>query len=229
MLFRSILLEGKAHYDPFKDFAPVSNAAVLPMVVVTSPETRINSMQDLIALARAKPGELSYATSGNGGSTHLAGAMLENATGTKMINVPFKGNGPALAEVMAGRVTFMFYPIVGIADQVSAKKLKALAVGTSRPHADFPAVPTLEQSGLRGFEETAPWVGMLAPAGTPVQAVDRLAEDMRKSLARRETQERMKALGAVTVADTPAEFAAFLKKDYERWARVIKTSGVKAE
>jgi tripartite-type tricarboxylate transporter receptor subunit TctC len=186
-------------------------------------------MQDLIILAKAKPGELSYATSGNGGSTHLAGAMLENFSGTKMINVPFKGNGPALAEVMAGRVTFMFYPIVGIADQVSAKRLKVLAVGTPRPHADFPAVPTLEQSGLPGFEETAPWVGMLAPAGTPAPVVNRLAEDMRKSLARRETQERMKALGAVTVADTPAEFAAFLKKDYERWARVIKTSGVKAE
>ena len=229
LLVNAILMEGKVQYDPFKDFAPVSNAAVLPMVVVTSPETRINSMQDLIVRARAKPGELSYATSGNGGSTHLAGAMLENATGTKMINVPFKGNGPALAEVMAGRVTFMFYPIVGIADQVSAKKLKVLAVGTPGPHADFPAVPTLEQSGLPGFEETAPWVGVLAPAGTPAPAVNRLAEEMRKSLARRETQERMKALGAVTVADTPAEFAAFLKKDHERWARVIKAAGVKAE
>jgi len=229
LLVNAILMEGKVQYDPFKDFAPVSNAAVLPMVVVTSPETRINSMQDLIVRARAKPGELSYATSGNGGSTHLAGAMLENFTGTKMINVPFKGNGPALAEVMAGRVTFMFYPIVGIADQVSAKRLKVLAVGTPGPHADFPAVPTLEQSGLPGFEETAPWVGVLAPAGTPAPAVNRLAEEMRKSLARRETQERMKALGAVTVADTPAEFAAFLKKDYERWARVIKASGVKAE
>jgi len=229
LLVNAILMEGKVQYDPFKDFAPVSNAAVLPMVVVTSPETRINSMQDLIVRARAKPGELSYATSGNGGSTHLAGAMLENFTGTKMINVPFKGNGPALAEVMAGRVTFMFYPIVGIADQVSAKRLKVLAVGTPGPHADFPAVPTLDQSGLPGFEETAPWVGVLAPAGTPAPAVNRLAEEMRKSLARRETQERMKALGAVTVADTPAEFAAFLKKDYERWARVIKASGVKAE
>jgi len=229
LLVNAILMEGKVHYDPFKDFAPVSNAAVLPMVVVTSPETRINSMQDLVALARAKPGELSYATSGNGGSTHLAGAMLENFTGTKMINVPFKGNGPALAEVMAGRVTFMFYPIVGIADQVAAKRLKVLAVGTPGPHADFPAVPTLEQSGLPGFEETAPWVGMLAPAGTPAPVVTRLAGEMRKSLARPETQERMKALGAVTVADTPVEFAAFLKKDYERWARVIKTSGVKAE
>ena len=229
LLVNAILMEGRIQYDPFKDFAPVSNAAVLPMVVVTSPETRINSMQDLIVLAKAKPGELSYATSGNGGSTHLAGAMLENFTGTKMINVPFKGNGPALAEVMAGRVTFMFYPIIGIADQVSAKKLKVLAVGTPKPHADFPAVPTLEQSGFPGFEETAPWVGLLAPAGTPAPAVNRLAGEMRKSLARRETQERMKALGAVTVADTPAEFAAFLKKDHERWARVIKASGVKAE
>ena len=229
LLVNAILMEGKVHYDPFKDFAPVSNAAVLPMVVVTSPETRIASMQDLIVLAKAKPGELSYATSGNGGSTHLAGAMLENFTGTKMINVPFKGNGPALAEVMAGRVTFMFYPIVGIADQVSAKKLKVLAVGTPRPHADFPAVPTLEQSGLPGFEETAPWVGMLAPAGTPAAIVNRLGEEMRKSLAKAETKERFRALGAVTVADTPAEFAAFLKKDYERWARVIQASGVKAE
>ena len=192
LLVNAILMEGRVHYDPFKDFAPVSNAAVLPMVVVTSPETRIASMQDLIVLAKAKPGELSYATSGNGGSTHLAGAMLENFTGTKMINVPFKGNGPALAEVMAGRVTFMFYPIVGIADQVSAKKLKVLAVGTPRPHADFPAVPTLEQSGLPGFEETAPWVGMLAPASTPAAIVNRLGEEMRKSLANAETKERFR-------------------------------------
>src|SRR5207253_6151851 len=113
---------------------------------------------ELVALAKSKPGEVSYGTSGNGGSTHLAGAMLENAAGTKMINVPFKGNGPALAEVMAGRVTFMFYPIVGIADQVAVKKLKVISVGTPGPHADFPAVPTLEQSGVQGSEETAPWV-----------------------------------------------------------------------
>jgi len=201
----------------------------LPMVVVTSPETKLNSMQELIAQAKAKPGELSYGTSGHAGSTHLAGAMLESFTGTKMINVPFKGNGPALAEVMAGRVTFMFYPIIGIADQVAAKKIKVLAVGTPQHHPDFPGVPTMAESGLPGFEETAPWVGMLAPAGTPTPVVARLSEEMRKSIARPETRERFKALGAVAIADTPAEFAAFLRKDYDRWARVIKTSGVKAE
>jgi len=225
----AILLESKVKYDPFRDFAPISNAAALPMVVVTSPETHLGTMADLVALARAKPSEVSYATSGNGGSTHLAGAMLENFTGTKMINVPFKGNGPALAEVMAGRVTFMFYPIVGIADQVSAKRLKVLAVGTPKPHPDFPSIPTLEAAGFPGFEETAPWVGMLAPAGTPAAIVGRLSEEMRRSLAKPDSKERLKALGAVTVGDTPAEFAAFLKKDHERWARVIKASGVKAE
>ena len=229
LLVNSILPGSKVSYDPFKDFAPVSNAAVLPMVVVTSPETKLGTMQELIARAKAKPGELSYGTSGHAGSTHLAGAMLENFTGTKMINVPFKGNGPALAEVMAGRVTFMFYPAVGIADQVAQKRLKVLAVGTAQPWADFPGVPTLEEMGLRGFDATAPWVGLLAPAATPPAIVNRVSAEMRKSLARPETLARMKQLGAITVADSPAEFAAFLKKDHERWAQVIKTSGIKAE
>jgi tripartite-type tricarboxylate transporter receptor subunit TctC len=229
LLVNAILPGSKVAYDPFRDFAPVSNAAVLPMVVVTSPETKISTMQELIARAKAKPGELSYGTSGHAGSTHLAGAMLENFTATKMINVPFKGNGPALAEVMAGRVTFMFYPAVGIADQVAQKRLKVLAVGTREPWADFPGVPTLEEMGLHGFDATAPWVGVLAPGGTPPAIVNRVSAEMRKSLARPETQARMKQLGAITVADSPAEFAAFLKKDYERWAQVIKTSGIKAE
>jgi tripartite-type tricarboxylate transporter receptor subunit TctC len=229
LLVNAILPGNTVKYDPFKDFAPVSNAAVLPMVVVTSPETKLDSMQELIARAKAKPGELSYGTSGHAGSTHLAGAMLELFTGTKMINVPFKGNGPALAEVMAGRVTFMFYPAVGIADQVAQKRLKVLAVGTAKPWADFPGVPTLEQMGLRGFDATAPWVGLLAPAGTPQAIVAKVSAEMRKSLARPETQARMKQLGALIVADSPSEFVTFLKKDYERWAQVIKTSGVKAE
>jgi tripartite-type tricarboxylate transporter receptor subunit TctC len=229
LLVNSILPGSKVNYDPFKDFAPVSNAAVLPMVVVTSPETKLNTMQELIARAKAKPGELSYGTSGHAGSTHLAGAMLELFSGTKMINVPFKGNGPALAEVMAGRVTFMFYPAVGIADLVGQKRLKVLAVGTAQPWADFPGVPTLEEMGLRGFDATAPWVGVLAPAGTPPAIINRVSAEMRKSLARPETQARMKQLGAITVADSPAEFGAFLKKDHDRWAQVIKTSGITAQ
>ena len=229
LLVNHALVNSKVKYDPFKDFAPISNAANLPMVVVTHPETPVDSMRELIALAKAKPGEISYGTSGHAGSSHLAGAMLENATGTKMINVPFKGNGPALAEVMAGRVTFMFYPSEGIAQQVAAKRLKVLAVGTPSPLPEFPGAPTLADSGLAALEATAPWVGLLAPAGTPQPVVQRLSEEMRKSLARPETRDRMRQRGAVIIGDTPEEFAAFLKKDYERWAQVIKASGVKAE
>jgi tripartite-type tricarboxylate transporter receptor subunit TctC len=229
LLVNAILPGTKANYDPFKDFAPVSNVAALPMVVVTAPGAPFNSMRELVSLARAKPGELSYGTSGIGGSTHLAGAMLENMTGTRMINVPFKGNGPALAEVMAGRVTFMFYPVVGIAGQIAGGKLKAIAVGTAAPDPDFPNVPTMAQAGYPGLEVTAPWVGMLVPAGTPPAAVDRLAEEIRKSLAKPGIRAKMKEQGAVIIGDTPAEFAAFLRKDQERWAQVIKASGVKAE
>jgi tripartite-type tricarboxylate transporter receptor subunit TctC len=229
LLVNALLPGSKVNYDPFRDFAPVSNAAVLPMVVVASSQMPFNSMNELIALAKAKPGELSYGTSGHAGSTHLAGAMLENFTGTKMINVPFKGNGPALAEVMAGRVSFMFYPAVGIAELVAQKRLKVLAVGTREPWSDFPGVPTLDEIGLRGFDATAPWVGVLAPALTPQAIVKRVSAEMRKSLARPETQARLKQLGAITIGDDPAEFAAFLRKDHERWAQVIKTAGIQAQ
>jgi tripartite-type tricarboxylate transporter receptor subunit TctC len=229
LLVNHLLPGTKAKYDPFKDFVPVGNAATLPMVVVTATSSPFNSMKELVALAKSKPGEISYGTSGIGGSSHLAGAWLESMSGTSMINVPFKGNGPALAEVMAGRVTFMFYPIVGIADQVAAKRLKAIAVGTPAPDPDFPGVPTMAQAGFAELAATGPWVGMLAPAGTPAPIVNRLSEEMRKSLAKPETRAKIKQQGAIIVGDTPAEFAAYLKTDYERWARVIKASGVKAE
>ncbi len=229
LLVNHALVDSKVAYDPFKDFAPISNAANLPMVIVTSPQSPFSTMPEMLALAKAKKGELSYGTSGHAGSSHLAGAMLESATGTQMINVPFKGNGPALLEVMSGRVSFMFYPAVGIAEQVAAKRLKVLAIGTANPHPDFPGVPTLTSMGMKELESTAPWVGLLAPAGTPAPIVNRLSEEMRKSLAKPETRERMRQLGAVIIGDTPAEFATFLKKDYERWTQVIKASGVKAQ
>ncbi len=229
LLVNAILLESKARYDPFKDFVPISLAAVLPMVVVTSPATKLNTLQELLSAAKAKPGAITYGAPGHGGSGHLAGALLESLSGTKMTTIPFRGNGPALTDVMAGQVTYMFYPIIGIADQVASKRLKVLAVGTAKRHADFPDVPTMSEAGFPGFEETAPWVGLLAPAGTPAAIVNRLSEEMRKSLARPETIARLKGLGAITVGDTPGEYLKFLKKDYARWARVIKASGVKAE
>ena len=232
LLVNAILLESRAKYDPFKDFAPISNVAVLPMVVVsgtTGQAAKVTTLKDLLALAKAKPGAVTYGAPGHGGSGHLAGALLENLSGTKMTTVPFRGNGPALTEVIAGQVTYMFYPIIGIAEHVAAKRLRALAIGTAQRQADFPDVPTMAESGFPGFEETAPWVGLLAPAGVPNTIVRRLSDEMRKSLAKPDTVTRMKALGAITVASSPEDYAKFLRKDHERWARVIKAAGVKAE
>ena len=229
LLVNAILSPDKIKYDPFKDFAPVSNAASLPMVVVTRPSTPVNSMRELIALAKRRPGEVTYGSAGHGGSAHLAGAMLEAMGHVRMTHIPFRGNAPALTDVMAGQVTFMVYPIIGIADFVSANKLKVLAVGTARRHPDFPNVPTAAESGFPGFEQCAPWVGMLVPAGTPAPVVNRLSDEMRKALAKPEVATRLHALGAEVIGDSPAEFAAFLKKDYERWARVIKAAGVTPE
>jgi tripartite-type tricarboxylate transporter receptor subunit TctC len=229
LLVNALLSADKIKYDPFRDFAPVSNAASLPMVVVTRPSTPDNSIGELVAVAKRHPGEVTYGSAGHGGSAHLAGAMLEAMGKVKMTHVSFRGNAPALVDVMSGQVTFMVYPIIGIAEFVNAKKLKVLAVGTAKRHPDFPNVPTAAESGYAGFEQCAPWVGMLAPAGTPPGIVNRLSEEQRKALAKPDTVSRLNGLGANIVGDTPEQFAAFLKQDYERWARVIKAAGVKPE
>ena len=223
------ILLPKVQYHPLKSFAPVSLAAVLPLLVVTKPDAPFNSVQELVKLAKAKPGDVTYGSAGNGGSAHLAAALLETTSGARMTHVPFRGNAPALTEVIAGRVTFMFYPMIGIQDYVQSKRLKVLAIGTPKRHADYPSVPTMAEAGLPGFEETAPWVGLLAPARTPPQIVAKLNDGVRKSIAKPDSKKRLDALGAITVGNSPAEFTKYLQDDWDRWARVIKAAGVKAE
>jgi len=225
----AILLADKRPYDPIADFAPVSLVTLLPLVLVTRGDSPLGSVSDLIGLAKARPDEVSYASAGNGGSAHLAGALLATLSNTKMAHVPFRGNAPALTEVMAGRVTFMFYPMIGIAEQVAQKRLKVLGVSTAARHPDYPGVPTMAEAGFPGFEEYTQGLGVVVPAGTPVAAIERLNAALRASLEKPETRERLKGLGAITQASSPAEFGAWLKKDAERWARVIQAAGVKAE
>jgi tripartite-type tricarboxylate transporter receptor subunit TctC len=186
-------------------------------------------MPDLIKKAKSKQEAVAFSSSGNGGSGHLAGELLGTMAKVKMLHVPFKGNGPALMEVMAGRIDFMFYPVIGIADNVAAKRIKILAAGTAKRLPQFPDIPTMSEVGFPGFEETAPWVGMLAPAKTPPAIVKRLNEAMLKALAKPDVKAHMEKLGAVIVGDSPTEFAAYLKRDYTRWEEVIKAAGVKAE
>jgi tripartite-type tricarboxylate transporter receptor subunit TctC len=224
-----ILLGARAGYNPATDFAPISNAATLPLVAVTGYDSPLKSMQDLIKKAQSHADAVTFASSGNGGSGHLAGELLGVRAKAKMIHVPFKGNAPALMEVMAGRVDFMFYPVIGLADNVASKRVKVLAVGSAKRMADFPDAPTMAEVGFPGFEETAPWVGLLAPAKTPAAVVSRLNEAMVKALAKPEVKAQLEKLGAVIVGDSPAEFSAYLKRDYNRWAEVIKAAQIKGE
>ena len=224
-----ILLGDQAGYNPKTDFAPISNAATLPLVAVNAYDSPIRTMPELLKKARTKPEAVSFASSGNGGSGHLAGELLATLAKAKMLHVPYKGNGPALLEVMAGRVDFMFYPVIGIADNVAARRVNILAVGTAKRLPQFPDAPTMSEAGFPGFEETAPWVGMLAPAKTPPAVVNRLNEAMLKALAKPEVKAQLEKLGAVIVGDSSSEFAAYLKRDYDRWENVIKAAAIKAE
>ena len=216
-------------YDPVKDFAPVSLAVVLPQLLVVGSPSRFSSVAALVGAAKAQPDAVSYGSAGNGGSAHLAAALLEQRSGAKMNHIPFRGNAPALTEVMAGRVDFMFYPMIGVADFVAQKQLRVLAVTTPKRHADFPGVPTMAEAGFPGFEDYVGPVGFLVPAATPAPVVAKLAAAIRASLAKPAIQDRLRSLGAVVVGSTPDEYRAWLKQDHDRWAQLIKTANIRAE
>ncbi len=224
-----ILIGDQAGYNPKTDFTPISNAATLPLVAVTAYDASVKTMPELLKKARTKSEAVSFASSGNGGSGHLAGELLATLAKAKMLHVPYKGNGPALLEVMAGRVDYMFYPVIGIADNVAAKRVSILAVGTAKRMPQFPDTPTMSEVGFPGFEETAPWVGLLGPAKTPAPVVALLHDAMVKALAKPDVRAQLEKLGAVIVGDTPAAFTAYLKRDYDRWENVIKTAAIKAD
>ena len=224
-----ILLGEQAGYNPKTDFTPISNAATLPLVAVSAFDAPIKTMPELLKLARTKPDAVSFASSGSGGSGHLAGELLATLAKAKMLHVPYKGNGPALLEVIGGRVDFMFYPVIGIAENVAVKRLNVLAVGTAKRLPQFPDTPTMAEVGFPGFEETAPWVGLLAPAKTPAAIVNRLNDAMLKALAKPDVRAQLEKLGAVIVGDSPAAFTAYLKRDYDRWENVIRTAAIKPD
>ncbi len=220
---------GKPKYDAARSFAPVSLAVVLPQVLVVGPESSYNNVAELVKAAKARPGVVSFGSAGNGGSAHLSAALLEVRGSAKMNHIPFRGNAPALTEVMAGRVDFMFYPMIGVADRVAAKQLKVIGITTPKRHADFPSVPTLAEAGFPGFEDYVGPVGFLAPAGTPAPVLAKLSTAIRASLAKAEIKDKLRGLGAVVVGSTPDEYREWLKKDYERWAQLIKDAGVTSE
>ena len=226
-------LYAKLPYDPFKDFAPVTLVAGVPNVMVINAEkaaaNKINTVNDFIKYAKANPGKLNMASSGNGTSIHLAGELFKSMTGTFMTHIPYRGSGPALLDLAAGNMDVMFDNLPSAMQLIKGGKIKALAVTSAQRSAALPDVPTVEEAaGLKGFEASS-WFGLLAPAGTPPDVVSRIQQEVAKSLATPAMKERLATLGAIPSGNTPAQFAALIESEHKKWAEVVKASGAKVD
>jgi tripartite-type tricarboxylate transporter receptor subunit TctC len=215
-------------YQFGKDFAPVSQLTSGPLVVVAHPALPVKTIAELIALAKSKPGELNFASSGNGQSTHLAGEMFNAMAGTQIRHVPYKGSAPALSDTMGGQTQLMFDTMLSALPHVKAGKLRALAVTSPRRSPAAPEVATVAESGLPGYEAIA-WNGLLAPVGTPADVLARLSTELRTAMDQPDVRERFEAQGFAAAWSTPDAFASFITAEIDKWAKVVKTSGATVE
>ncbi len=218
----------KLSYNPDTAFTPVTLVAELPMVMLVGPALPAKSAGDVIALAKASPGKLSYSSSGAGSSMHLAGVLFERESHTDLLHVPYKGGGPAIADLIAGHVDLSFATILESSGHIKSGRLHALAVTSDKRYSTMPDVPTLSEAGLRGFN-TGSWIGLVAPAGTPKEIVDKVARDVREVVNSPEVREQFIAQGATSVGGTPAEFAALIDTDRNRYAKIIHERAITAE
>jgi tripartite-type tricarboxylate transporter receptor subunit TctC len=218
----------KVPYDAIRDFAPVTVVMSSPLVLVVTPTLPVKSVKEFVALARARPGELAFASSGAGSSTHLTAELLKSLTSTRMVHVPYKGQSQALTDVISGQVPFMFNSLPPVIEFVKAGRLRALAITSGKRAPQLAAVPTFEESGYQGMI-TGSWYAAWLPARTPEAIVTRLNGEIVRITNLPDVRNRILDLGGEPVANTPAEFEAFQKVEMARWAKVIKESGAKAE
>jgi tripartite-type tricarboxylate transporter receptor subunit TctC len=217
----------KVRYDAVKDFVPITQVAGLSNVLVVHPDVPAKTLAELIALAKAKPGQLSYASAGAASSPHMCMELLKHMAGIDLLHVPFKGTGPAVTEVVAGRITALFSNMLTGKPLIEGGKLRALAVSGPARVASLPDVPTVSEA-VPGYSALQ-WYGLLAPAGTPQEIVDRLQSDVSKVLRSPDVVERLAQDGAEPVGSTSAEFAALIKSELEKWSRIAKAANIQAE
>ena len=220
-------LYSKLPYDPIKDFVPISLVVKYLNILVVNPSLPVKSVADLIALAKQKPGQITFGSAGNGSSNHLTAEMLATMTGVKMQHVPYKGSGPALTDVIAGQINFMFDQYSTVAPNIKAGKLRAIGIATKQRHRLLPDVATIGET-VPGFE-VSPWYGLFAPAGTPKDIVNRLNTELTKVMKSTDIHNRMTTLGWDPVTNTPEEFAAQIKSELAVWADVVKKSGARID
>jgi tripartite-type tricarboxylate transporter receptor subunit TctC len=215
-------------FDPVKDFVPVARLTRIGMVVVVNPDVPAKSVPELLTYLKANPGKATFGSAGNGTSSHIAGEMFKMQTGTDILHVPYRGNGPAMIDLVGGRIDMMIDVMPAAYPHAEAGKIRALAVTTMTPVASAPNLPTLDASGVKGFELSA-WDGIWAPAGTPRAIVDKVNAAYRASLADAQVKERLFARGAEPVPGTPDDLARFVASELPKWAEVVKKSGAKVE
>jgi tripartite-type tricarboxylate transporter receptor subunit TctC len=221
-------LSSRLPYDPVKDFAPITIVTSMPFVLVVHPSLPVKNVGELIALARAKPGQLNFASPGNGTTTHLATELLKSIAKVDVVNVPYKGVAPAVTDLLAGQVQFMSGDLSTVMPQVRAGRLRALGVTGAKRSALVPELPTLAESGLPGYEAIG-WFAVLAPGATSRELVARLNAEIVKGVTAMDAREKLAALGGDVVANSPAEFAARLRDDLAKWGRLIKEIGLKPD
>ena len=215
-------------FDTLRDFAPVGLISSGPFLLLSHPTLPVKTLQDLLALARAQPGKLNYASSGNGVPNHLAMELLKSMTGVSITHVPYKGAAPAVTDLLAGHMNLMFNSIATVLPHVRSGRLRVLGVASSKRSPQFPDTPTIAEAGVPGFEADN-WFGMLAPANTPRRIISRLNDVLVKVVRAPETRAQFEALGADPVGSSPEEFAAFIRKETEKYAKVVKLSGAKVD
>ena len=223
----------KMPFDPVKDFIPITLVAGVPNVLVMNPAkaeaNKINTVADLIRYAKANPGKLNMASSGNGTSIHLSGELFKAMTGTYMVHFPYRGSGPALLDLIGGTMDLMFDNLPSALPQIKAGKLKALAVTSATRSGAVPDLPTIAEAGpVKGFDASS-WFGLLAPAGTPMEIVNRIQQETAKSFLSPAFKERLLSQGAIPGGESPAEFAKFIAAETTKWAKVVKASGAKVD
>jgi tripartite-type tricarboxylate transporter receptor subunit TctC len=218
----------KLNYDLVRDFAPVSQITSGQYVVVVHPSLPVKSIAQLIALARAKPGALNYASAGSGNATHLAGELFASATGVKLVHVPYKGSGPAVTDLVGGQVQLMFGNLTAVLPQVKSGRIRALAVTGKARAAAAPELPTVIEAGVPDYVVTS-WFGVLAPAAIPRELVMRLNADLARTMGAPDVRDRLAGEGAEPTVGTPEQFAAFIKNEIAQWTRVIRNAGIAAE
>lgn len=210
------------------DFAPITNVALLPMVICVTPSLPVQSIQDLVKLARQKPNELTYGSSGNGSTHHLAQALFTAAAGVQISHVPYKGSTASMTDLIAGRISMLADTLPAVMPHVRSGKARAIGITSSARSPFFPELPTVAEQGYPGFEATA-WAGLFAPAGTPEPILQRLNVEVVRQLAAPDVQKRFQDLSMPTIGDTRAQFDAFLKAEYARWEKAVKISGAKLD